>query len=88
MVEEIKTDIDEETNKPFWKKMLAAFAVGVMRGLGIVIGTTVVVGILVYLMQVFIDWTDIQIGLTSWLSDILDQGIAEAIPAGISSLIK
>ena len=88
MVEEIKADVDKEANKPFWKKMLGAFAVGIMRGLGIIIGTTVIVGLFVYLAQILVDWTDIQIGVSSWFSEILEQGVKEAVPAGISSILN
>jgi len=88
MVEEIKIDIDSASKKPLWKKMLNAFLIGIVRGLGILIGTTVIVGILVFLAQTFVDWTDIQLGITSWMSGALEQGVKEAIPAGISSFIN
>lgn len=88
MVQEIKADVDKEANKPFWEKILQAFTIGIFRGLGILIGTTVVVGILIYLFQVIIDWTDIQIGITAWMTEILEQGVNSAVPAGISSFIE
>lgn len=88
MVEEIKTDVDKEANKPFWKKMLNAFVIGIARGLGIIIGTTVIVGIIIYLLQIFVNWTDLQIGFVEWLTDIVEQGVTEAVPAGISSFIR
>ncbi len=81
MVEEIKSDIDKEANKPFWKKGLAAFAVGILRGIGFVVGTTIVAAAIIYALQFFLDWTQIQIDVVDWLTETVRSGISGSIPS-------
>ena len=68
MVQEIKTDIDEETNKPFWKRGLQAFGIGVLRGIGFVIGTTILAAIFIYVLQIIMSW--LQIDVLNWIGQI------------------
>ncbi|KKS08677.1 MAG: hypothetical protein UU63_C0052G0001 [Candidatus Uhrbacteria bacterium GW2011_GWF2_41_430] len=78
MVEEIKIDVDKHVHPSFWKHLLKEFTVGMIRGIGLVIGTTIVAGIIIYAFQAVIDWSSVQ-------SDV---SIENAVPSEISSFLR
>ena len=47
----------ETDNVPFWKMSRNAFLVGVIKGVGLVIGTTIVAAAVIYIIQLFVDFT-------------------------------
>ena len=47
----------ETDNVPFWKMSRNAFLVGVIKGVGLVIGTTIVATAVIYIIQLFVDFT-------------------------------
>ena len=81
MVEEIKNDVDTEANKPFWKKGIAAFGSGILRGIGFVIGTTILAALIIYALQLFLDWTQIQVDIMNWLTETVQSSISDSIPS-------
>lgn len=87
MVETMKKDIDAETNKPFWKIGLQEFATGILKGIGLVIGTTIVAAIIIYVLQMLVDWSQLQINIIDWISNTLSSGLGNTLP-NISSFLR
>lgn len=52
----IKKELEAD-NVPFWKMSRNAFLVGVVKGVGLVIGTTIVAAAVIYVIQLFVDFT-------------------------------
>jgi len=52
----IKKELEAD-NVPFWKMSRNAFLVGVIKGVGLVIGTTIVAAAVIYIIQLFVDFT-------------------------------
>lgn len=87
IVEQIQVDVNKHVHPSFWKHLMKEFAVGMIRGIGLVIGTTIVAGIIIYALQAVIDWSSVQGDIIEWISQIMKQGIEDAVPSGISSFL-
>ena len=47
----------ELIHQPFWKWSLKEFSIGVIKGVGFVVGTTIIAAAVLYLIQHFFDLT-------------------------------
>ncbi|MBU4315156.1 hypothetical protein KJ673_02000 [Patescibacteria group bacterium] len=80
IVEEISANIEREIHKPFWKNALSAFVSGLIRGVGLVIGTTIVAGLIIYALQAIVNWSALESNATNWVTDITQEGINNVFP--------
>ncbi len=88
IVEGIGESIDHEIHKPFWKTALSEFTSGIIRGVGLVIGTTIVAALIIYTLQALVNWSDLQSNITDWITQTTQEGISDALPNEISSFLQ
>ena len=67
----IRKELDENLYKPFWKRAAFSFSTGVIKGVGLIIGTTIVAAAVIFLLQQVIDWTGFNESLQFWMQDQL-----------------
>lgn len=46
-------------HQPFWKWSIQEFGIGIIRGVGFTIGTTIIAAIVIYIFQLFFEITPI-----------------------------
>ena len=73
----IRRELDANIYKPFWKRAVSSFGTGVVKGVGLIIGTTVIAAIVIFLLQQLVDWAG--------LGDVAQQWI-QSTPASIEIL--
>jgi hypothetical protein len=77
---EIKKIIEKEIHKPFWRKALSEFASGLIRGVGLMIGTTIIAAMIIYALQTIIDWGFVQTSITDWIGQTAQDSVENAMP--------
>lgn len=74
-VSDIRKEIDDQLHRPFWKRGASAFAIGIFKGVGLILGTTIFAAITIFVLQKIVDLTPIETSVQDWLDNAVENSI-------------
>ncbi len=63
----IRKELDKSLHKSFWKRAAVSFGTGITKGVGLIIGTTIIAAIVIFLLQTLISKTGFGDSLEGWI---------------------